>query len=134
MKRQNIAHSEILQYAAESGFPAALLVAGLAVYFFVAMGRRLKTSRPEARFIQAAAFLTVAGAAAHGLVDNNLSVPIMASVLAVASLADIPLGRTSVAGFRSGIGFRVAVLLVRAPLLSLHIDSGAGARFQPERT
>jgi len=85
----NIAHSEYLQYTAELGIPAALLMFAIGAYLFQTTWRRAQTVPPEARIAQEAAILTAVGLGVHALVDNNWTVPVAAAGLAVISLADL---------------------------------------------
>ncbi len=88
MKRPGIAHSEYLQYAAESGIPAAVLLFALAGYLVYIAIQRAATCSTGQRVFQEAAILTTTGLGVHALVDNNWGVPIMAAGLVVFSLAD----------------------------------------------
>jgi tetratricopeptide (TPR) repeat protein len=88
LKRPGIAHSEYLQYGAEIGLPATLLLFTLAGYLVFLAVRRSRTCAVEMRFIQEAAILVAAGLAAHALIDNNWTIPVMAAGLVVFSLAD----------------------------------------------
>jgi O-antigen ligase len=88
-KFPNIAHNEYLQYAVESGLPAALLLMALAGYLFFNAWKRSKHVDAEARPIQEAAILAAIGVGSHALVDNNWTVPVLASTLAVVSQADL---------------------------------------------
>jgi O-antigen ligase len=89
LKRPAIAHSEYLQLAAESGIPAAILMFGLAVYLFRIALRRARRCHPEQRLFQEAAILTACGLGFHALVDNNWTVPVMATGLVVFSVGDV---------------------------------------------
>jgi tetratricopeptide (TPR) repeat protein len=89
LKRPAIAHSEYLQYAAETGLPATLLLIGLAAWLICVAARRAKSCPPQSRAIQEAAVLVALGLAVHGLVDNNWTVPVMAAGLVVFALADV---------------------------------------------
>jgi O-antigen ligase/Tfp pilus assembly protein PilF len=89
MKRPGIAHSEYLQYAAEIGLPAMLLLFGLAGYLVFLAMHRARTCGGESRVFQEAAILTASGLGLHALVDNNWNVPVMAAGLVVFSLADV---------------------------------------------
>jgi tetratricopeptide (TPR) repeat protein len=86
--RMGIAHSEYLQYAAEIGLPATLLLFALAGYLFHRAVRNAVHCSDDSRPIHEAAILSAAGIGAHGLIDNNWTVPVMAAVLVVFSLAD----------------------------------------------
>jgi tetratricopeptide (TPR) repeat protein len=85
----NIAHSEYLQYAAELGIPAALLMFIIGAYLFRNAWRRAETVAEESRVVQEAAILAAVGLGIHGLVDNNWTVPVTAAGLAVIGLADL---------------------------------------------
>jgi O-antigen ligase len=85
----NIAHSEYLQTVAEIGIPAAALLFTLVGYLFVLAWRRGRTMEPEDGIFQHAALLAAAGLGIHALVDNNLTVPVLAAGLAVISQADL---------------------------------------------
>jgi tetratricopeptide (TPR) repeat protein len=85
----NIAHSEYLQYTAELGIPAALLMFAIGAYLFRTAWRRAETIAPESRVFQEAAILAAVGLGIHGLVDNNWTVPVTAAGLAVISFADL---------------------------------------------
>src|SRR5262249_17323416 len=89
LKRPAIAHSEYLEYAAETGLPATLLMMALSGYLVWLAIRRTYTCPPETRAIQEAAALVSIGLAAHALVDNNWVVPVMAAGLVVFALADV---------------------------------------------
>ncbi|HYR84157.1 MAG TPA: O-antigen ligase family protein [Terriglobia bacterium] len=99
LKRAGIAHSEYLQYFAEIGIPATLLLLSLFGYLIFLAWKRAKTAWPECRCFQEAAILVTAGLAAHALVDNCWTVPVMSSGLVVLSLSDLlPLQEASNAG------------------------------------
>ena len=85
----NIAHSEYLQAAAEMGVPATALLFSLVGYLFLLAWRRGENASPQQRVFQDAAILTGAGLGIHALVDNNWTVPVLASGLAVISQADL---------------------------------------------
>ena len=89
LKRPAIAHSEYLQYAAETGLAATLLLIGLSAWLVCVAARRTKTGPPESRAIQEAALLVALALAMHGLVDNNWTVPVIAAGLIVFALADV---------------------------------------------
>lgn len=88
-QRPGVAHSEYLQYAAETGLPATLLMMGLVAYLIWLAGRRAKMCAPESRAIQEAAILTATGLLGHALVDNNWNVPVMAAGVVVFGLGDV---------------------------------------------
>lgn len=107
LKRPGIAHSEYLQLAAESGIPAALLLITIAAYLVWLAVRRAATCPPESCVFYEAAILTATGIGAHALVDNNWTVPVMASSLVAFSLADVlPVGNPKSAVFLSFSGSR----------------------------
>jgi O-antigen ligase len=87
--RPGIAHSEYLQYAAETGIPATLLIIGLSGYLIGLAIRRSRTVPPECRSTQEAAILVATGLSIHALVDNNWTVPVMAAGLSVFAMADV---------------------------------------------
>jgi len=88
-KWANIAHSEYLQYTAELGIPIALLMLAMGGYLFRLAWNRAESVASESRIFQEAALLTAIGLGTHALVDNNLTVPVLAAALSVISLADI---------------------------------------------
>lgn len=88
-QRPGIAHSEYLQYAAETGVPAALLLLGLTGYLMCMAVKRANTCGIESRAIQEAAILSTFGLAGHALFDNNWIVPVMAAWIVVFGLADV---------------------------------------------
>jgi len=88
-ERPGVAHSEYLQYAAETGLPATLLILGLLAYLIWLAVKRARTCPAESRAIQEAAILTVSGLLTHALVDNNLHVPILAAGMVVFGLGDV---------------------------------------------
>jgi O-antigen ligase len=88
LKRPGIAHSEYLQYAAETGLPAALLLFGTAGYLLWTAAWKTRFCSAESRAIQEAAILVAVAIGTHALVDNNWTVPVMAVGLIVFSLAD----------------------------------------------
>jgi O-antigen ligase len=88
-ERPGVAHSEYLQYAAETGLPATFLMMGLSAYLIWLAVSRAKTCPPESRAIQEAAILTAIGLLSHALVDNNWHVPVMAAGFVVFGLGDV---------------------------------------------
>ncbi len=89
LKRPGIAHSEYLQFAAECGIPAAILLFGLAgCTVFVAI-RRARRCSAQQRVFQEASILVAGSLGLHALVDNNWNVPVMAAGLVVFSLAEV---------------------------------------------
>ena len=92
MKRQAIAHSEYLHYAAETGIPATLLLLGLIGYFFRRLMRAGHEIGPEAVFLERAALLIIVGVSVHAAVDNNFQTAIVLSAMSVVALASAPLG------------------------------------------
>ncbi len=88
LKRAQIAHSEYLQYAAETGIPATLLLFSLLGYLVFLAWKRAETVLPEYRCFHEAAILTAAGIGTHALVDNCWTIPVTCSGLIVLSLAD----------------------------------------------
>src|SRR5206468_5575631 len=89
LKRAQIAHSEYLQYAAETGIPATLLLFSLLGYLAALAWKRADAAGPEYRCFHEAAILTFAGLGVHGLVDNCWTIPVTASGLVVIALADL---------------------------------------------
>jgi O-antigen ligase len=89
LKWPNIAHSEYLQYFAEIGIPAALLLFGLSAYMIWLARKRADRMPQEDRWTQEAAILAAAGIGLHALVDNNWVVPVLAAGLAVIAQADL---------------------------------------------
>jgi len=89
LKRAGIAHSEYLQYFAEMGIPATLLLLSLFGYLVFLAWKRSKTTWPEFRSFQEAAILVTVGLGAHALVDNCWTIPVMTSGLVVLSLSDL---------------------------------------------
>jgi len=87
--RPGIAHSEYLQYAAETGLPAALLIIALAGYLVWLAIRRARTCAAELRPVQESALLAAVALMGHALVDNNWTVAAMAAGLTVFALADV---------------------------------------------
>jgi len=87
--RPGIAHSEYLQYAAETGVPATMLLIGLSAWLVWTAIRRSRSVPREASAVQAAAILTATGLLTHALVDNNWTVPVMAAGLSVFAMADV---------------------------------------------
>jgi O-antigen ligase len=99
MKRQAIAHNEYLQYAAESGIPALILILALLGALFRQLWHGKSTVRsPDYSLVnERAALLVTAGVLAHGLVDNMFTVPVLVAAIGVVALASSPLtasGRT----------------------------------------
>ena len=90
MKRQAIAHSEYLHYAAETGIPATLLLLGLIGYFFRRLMRARHGIGPEAVFLERAALLIIVGVSVHAGVDNNFQTAIVLSAMSVVALASAP--------------------------------------------
>jgi O-antigen ligase len=88
-KWPNIAHNEYLQYAAEIGIPAAMLLFGIAGWLLALAWRRAKNLPQESRIVQEAALCTAAALGIHALVDNNWTFPVLAAGLAVISQADL---------------------------------------------
>jgi len=88
-KWPNIAHNEYLQYVAEIGIPAALLLFGIAGWLLTLAWKRARTMAQESRIVQEAALCTAAGLGVHALVDNNWTFPVLAAGLAVISQADL---------------------------------------------
>jgi len=89
LKRPAIAHSEYLQYAAEAGLPAALLLFTLAGYLVRTAFQRVRRMSPNDRLFQEAAILVAIGLGLHALVDNNWTTPVMAAGLIVFALGDV---------------------------------------------
>jgi tetratricopeptide (TPR) repeat protein len=86
--RMGIAHSEYLQYAAEIGLPAALLLFGVMGYLFRQAQRNASHSSDDSRPAQEAAVLTAAAICGHAVIDNNWTTPVMAAGLVAFSMAD----------------------------------------------
>jgi O-antigen ligase len=89
LKRAGIAHSEYLQYMAEVGIPATLLLISLLGYLIFLAWKRAATTWPEFRCFHEAAILVAVGLGAHALVDNCWTIPVMSSGLVVLSLSDL---------------------------------------------
>ena len=89
LKRPGIAHSEYLQYAAENGLPAAVLLFSLAGYLVYLAVRRSRECPEDQLPLHEAAILCAASLGIHALVDNNWSVPVMAAGLTVFALGDV---------------------------------------------
>jgi O-antigen ligase len=89
LKWPNIAHSEYLQYVAEIGIPGSLLLFGLSAYLLGLARKRAESGPAEERWTQEAALLAATGIGLHALVDNNWTVPVLASGLAVIAQADL---------------------------------------------
>jgi len=85
----NIAHSQYLQYAAEIGIPGAVLMFTLAGWVLYVTMKRAKQAEADQTIFHEAALLAAAGLGFHALVDNNWTVPVLASGLAVVSQADL---------------------------------------------
>lgn len=83
-KRINIAHSQYLQYAAESGLPVGLLLTGMILWFGLGL---MRSGRTSAGPPEAAALLALTGAGLHALVDNVGTAPVVAILLTTLSLA-----------------------------------------------
>jgi O-antigen ligase len=88
LKRPAIAHNEFLQYAAECGIPAAILLFVIAGYLFRTAVVRARSCPAGQRVFQELGILTAIGLGTHALVDNNWTVPVMAAGLVAFSLAD----------------------------------------------
>ncbi|PYS54324.1 MAG: hypothetical protein DMG13_08750 [Acidobacteria bacterium] len=96
LKRAQIAHSEYLQYAAETGVPATVLLLSLLGYLIYLAWKRAENSGAEYRCFHEAAIFTAVGIGTHALVDNCWTIPVTASGLVVLSLADfLPLRQRS---------------------------------------
>jgi len=89
LKRAQMAHNEYLQYIAELGIPAALLLFALLGYPVYLAWKRAVTVWPEFRSFHEAALLTAVGVGTHALVDNCWTIPVTASAIVVLSLADL---------------------------------------------
>jgi O-antigen ligase len=85
-KRQSIAHSEYLHYAAEAGIPAALLIVALILYFVRTLARHRGPS-PPAMFLEQAALLAIVGVGLHAGVENNFEPPVVFALLVTVALA-----------------------------------------------
>ncbi len=141
-RRHKMAHSEYLQYAAEIGIPGALLFVSLLAYFFLSMARARSRPPESEAFLREAGFLAAAGVGAHALVDNNFSVPVVAAVLTVVSLAPLPLPRYSSIRFPSSLEGRTALALVLigmfthstlVPSLATYFNESGQRAFQNEQ-
>ncbi len=121
MKRQSIAHSEYLHYAAESGIPMALLLIGLIVYFARVLGQARAAS--PVLFLEQAALLAIVGVGIHAAVDNNFQVPVVLALLATLSLASAPLTRSTPIRFpvstrgMAGLGVLIVALYFDSTLI-----------------
>ena len=111
MKRQSIAHSEYLHYAAEIGIPATLVLIALLAYLFLILARAHGVP-PEAMFLERAALLTMTGVGLHAAVDNNFQAPVAIAALATVSLAGAPLRRTATFGLPATLEMKVVVGIV----------------------
>lgn len=111
-QRPGIAHSEYLQYAAETGLPATLLLAGLMAYLMFLAIRRSRACSAESRAIQEAAILSAAGLASHAVVDNNWIVPVMAAGIVVFALADVLPHRETPLEFKWTSATKVAAAVI----------------------
>lgn len=83
-KRINIAHSQYLQYAAESGLPVGLLLTGMILWLGLGL---MRTGGTSAGAPEAAALLALTGAGLHALVDNVGTAPVVVILLTTLSLA-----------------------------------------------
>jgi tetratricopeptide (TPR) repeat protein len=88
LKRAQIAHSEYLQYAAETGIPPTVLLFSLLGYLIFLSWKRAETVWAEYRCFHEAAILTAIAIGTHALVDNCWTIPVTCSGLVVLSLAD----------------------------------------------
>jgi len=88
LKRPAIAHNEFLQYAAECGIPAAIMLFAIASVLFRTAVVRARSCPAKQRLFQEVGILTAIGLGTHALVDNNWTVPVMAAGLVAFSLAD----------------------------------------------
>lgn len=91
MKRQAIAHSEYLHYAAETGIPATLLLLALLGYFLRRLLRGPPGAGQETVFLDCAALLVIVGISVHAGVENNFQPAIVLTALSVVALASAPL-------------------------------------------
>ena len=139
LKRPGIAHSEYLQYAAETGIPAAALLFSLAGYTVWIALRRAGRCSKEQRVFQETAILVAAGLGSHALVDNNWGVPIMAAGLVTFSLGDVlPLGEwrlslhwpPRLAAALSLVLLLVVVHAIAIPGLAIHFNESGQAAYQ----
>jgi O-antigen ligase len=137
-KWPNIAHSEYLQYIAELGIPAALLMFAIGAYLFRLTWQRTESVSSESRIFQEAALLAATGIGIHALVDNNWTVPVVAAALAVISLADVlpyrpwplvmewtPVKRAALLVF----GIAIFVQAVKIPVLGLYFNEAGHQAF-----
>ncbi len=88
LKRAQMAHSEYLHHAAESGIPATAILLTVLVYLLYLTWTRAQTVAPENRIFHEAAILAAVGVGAHALVDNCWTIPVTASALTIMALAD----------------------------------------------
>jgi O-antigen ligase len=93
MKRQDIAHSEYLQYSAETGIPAGALILLLLVLTLRLLwhGKSAVQTANYSLVNERAGLLAASGVLAHGLVDNVFTVRVLVSVIGVVALASGPL-------------------------------------------
>jgi len=92
LKWPNIAHSEYLQYIAEIGIPGAFFIFSACAYLMWLTKRRAEKAENAVwadRWLQESALLAAAGIGLHALVDNNWTVPVLASGMAVIAQADL---------------------------------------------
>jgi O-antigen ligase len=113
-RRHKMAHSEYLHYAAELGIPGAVLLVTLLAYFFLGMGRARSRQTGEEACLTEAGFLAAGGVGAQALVDNNFSIPVVAAVLTVVALAQVPMPRYSFLRLPSSLEAKTAFALVVA--------------------
>ena len=81
LKRAQIAHSEYLQYAAETGVPATVLLLSLLGYLIYLAWKRAENSGAEYRCFHEAAIFTAVGIGTHALADNWQLLCLTAGVL-----------------------------------------------------
>ena len=117
-RRHRMAHSEYLHYAAEIGIPATIAFSALLAYLLLAIARARSRVEDRDAFINEAGFLAAAGVGAHALVDNNFTTPVIAAVLAVVSLAHVPMPRYNHLRLPRSLEGKTALVLITAVVLA----------------
>lgn len=138
-KWPNIAHSEYLQYMAELGLPAALLLFSLAAWVLKLLWTRADGISEDA-LAREAGLLAAVALGTHALVDNNLTVPVMAVGMAVISQSDcLPriLGaRAPLRWNRPAVGLALAAVWMSAaviPAAGLYFNERGHAAYNAGR-